>query len=65
MNGFLIMLSEFSIAIKYDQFLTYSKFSIILSVNLNILRFHNNSRMVEFRNEHCHDKRNCGLYTCP
>jgi hypothetical protein len=25
-NGFLIMLSEFSIAIKYDQFLNYYKF---------------------------------------
>ena len=41
------MLSEFSIAIKYDQFPNYHKFSIILSVYLNILRFHNNASIVD------------------
>jgi hypothetical protein len=48
-NGFLIMLSEFSISIKNDQFPNYYKFSIILLVYLNILGFHNNASMVEFR----------------
>ena len=43
---FLIMLSEFSIAIKYDQFLNYYKFSIILSVYLNILLIHNNASII-------------------
>jgi len=42
------MLSEFSIAIKYDQFPNYHKFLIILSVYLNILRFHNNASIVKF-----------------
>jgi len=39
------VLSEFLITIKYDQFLNHCKLSIILSVCLNILRFHNNARM--------------------
>ena len=64
-NIFPLTLSEISIAIKYDQFLNYYKFSIILLVYLNILRFHNNPRVIEFRNEHCHDKKNGDLYTCP
>ena len=41
------MLSEFSIDIKYGQFLTYYKFSIILSVYLNILLIHNNASMLD------------------
>jgi hypothetical protein len=44
-NVFLIMLSEFSIAIKYDQILRYCKFSTILPVYSNILRFLNNASM--------------------